>query len=356
MFHSRNPMSEPLHVFIDTSPLQNTNAIRGVGVYTRLLTQALQKRKSIQIFSDFNLVKNERIDVTHYPYFDLFFPTLPLHKKTKTVVTIHDVIPLVFLKQYKPGLKGLLKLLRQRIALRSVDAVITDSEASQKDILKYLRLRAAKVHVVYLAANPDLKPVTEIEFQNVSRHYHLPEKYILYVGDINYNKNLAQLIKALKYLPEEIHLVCVGKNFMPQEIPEWKVVETQLALSDVTQRVQFISEVGGDATAVLSAIYSGAEVYVQPSLYEGFGLPVLEAMNCKTPVVCAQNSSLMEVGGEFVKYVQTDAESIAQGVKEVLEWSPAKRARWVGEALDWAQHFSWPKTADKTIEVYKSII
>src|SRR5260221_10500574 len=106
-------MSEPLNIFIDTSPLQNANAIRGVGVYTRLLTKELEKKKSVRVFSDFNLIKNEKVDIIHYPYFDLFFATLPFRKKAKTIVTIHDVIPLVFPKQYPSGIRGLLKFQKQ---------------------------------------------------------------------------------------------------------------------------------------------------------------------------------------------------------------------------------------------------
>src|SRR5258708_6502395 len=108
-----------LNVLIDTAPLQNANAIRGVGIYTKLLREELQKNAEVHVVGE----KNEPFDVIHYPYFDLFFPTLPLHRKTKTVVTIHDVIPLIFPKQYRPGKKGLFNFYRQKLALRSVDAV-----------------------------------------------------------------------------------------------------------------------------------------------------------------------------------------------------------------------------------------
>ncbi len=349
-------MSDPIRVLIDTSPLQNANAIRGVGVYTRFLSEAIQKEAGIQLFTDPESIENEKIDVIHYPYFDLFFATLPFKKKTKTVVTIHDVIPLVFPKQYRAGIKGRIKFARQLLALKSVDTILTDSEASKKDIIHYLKIPEQKIHVVYLAANQDIHGSDLEEVQRVRKKYRLPANYILYVGDINYNKNIPQLIKSLKYLPEDLQLVCVGKNFVPQEIMEWKVIETQLALSDVAERVCFLSEVTGKASKDLSAIYSGSVAYVQPSLYEGFGLPVLEAMNCKVPVVSAQNSSLTEVGGTHVIYVPTDAESIAKGVKEVLEWSESKRKTFIDEAFTWAQQFSWEKTARTTIDIYKSLL
>lgn len=349
-------MPDPIHVLIDTAPIQNANAVRGVGVYTRLLVKNLEQKKTVRIFTDQKEAQLEKIDITHYPYFDFFFDTLPFKKKTKTVVTIHDVIPLVFKKQYWPGVKGWLRLQRQRAALKSVDAVITDSHASQKDIIEYLKLPEKKVHVVYLAANPNLYASTQEAIARASKKYGLPAEYVLYVGDINYNKNVPQLIKSLRHLPETLHLICVGRNFVSQKIPEWKAIETQLALSDVQQRVHFITDLGSEASEDLSALYSGAVAYIQPSLYEGFGLPVLEAMVCKTPVVAARNSSLIEVGGERVVYAETNAESLAESIKEVLEWSAAKRAQWVNDGAKWAQTFSWSKTADQTIAVYQSLL
>jgi len=348
--------AELIKVLIDISPLQNANAIRGVGVYTRFLVESFQKLPEIKVFTDAKLTQGQKINITHYPFFDLFFATLPLKKKTKTVVTIHDVVPLLFPKQYPAGIKGKLRFGKQRLALRSVDAIITDSESSKKDIIRFLKVPEAKVRVVYLAANPNIIVASEEAKQHAHYKYHLPNKYILYVGDINYNKNLPQLIKAMKFLPDDIWLVCVGKNFYAHDIPEWKAIETQVALSDVTKRTMFLNEISGAATEELSAIYSSATMYVQPSLAEGFGLPVLEAMQCKVPVVATKNSSLTEIGGEFAQYVQTDAESIAAGMKVVLDWTEAQRTKQVNAAAKWSSHFSWDKVAQDTLAVYQSIL
>ncbi len=347
-----------LKVLIDTSPLQNANSLRGVGMYTRYLAEALEKKRSVEIRrkDSSGPEKGWIPDITHYPYFDLFFPTLPALRKGKTVVTIHDVIPLKFPQFYKPGKRGTLSFLRQRLILQSVDAIVTDSEASKKDIVKHLKVKPDKVHVTYLAANPHIQKPHHTKVTEVRNTYCLPEKYILYVGDINYNKNLPQLIKSLKFLPEDVHLVCVGKNFVPQEIQEWQWIETQVAMSDVANRIVFIRDVTADANEELGALYAGAEVYVQPSLYEGFGLPVLEAMQCRTPVVCTHNSSLIEVGGEHVQFVGEDAESIAEGVKNVLGWNDNQRTGKVKAAYEWSQTFSWGRTADQTLEVYKSVL
>jgi alpha-1,3-rhamnosyl/mannosyltransferase len=347
---------KPVQVLLDTSPLGNGNALRGVGMYTRLLKAELLLRNDVQVFDNQSPSnKKESAEIIHYPFFDLFFLTLPFFQKKKTIVTIHDVIPLLFPKNYPTGIKGRLRFWCQRLALRSVNAIITDSHASEKDIIKYLGVPKNKMHIIYLAANPHLKPAAAAEIKATKQKYELPERYMLYVGDINYNKNIPQLIKSLKFLPEDVHLVCVGKNFRQQEIPEWKSIETQIALTNAAPQIKFLTEISGDADAELSALYSGAEVYVQPSLYEGFGLPVLEAMCCRAPVVCAKNSSLIEVAGKCAEFVEPEAESIAEGVKNVLNWSRKEREEKEDEAQKWASTFQWSKVAEGTVEVYKKV-
>lgn len=322
-------------------------------MYTRFLSEALEKQSDLEIVRSGMGHQRGRIDLIHYPFFDLFYPTLPLFKRKKTVVTIHDVIPLLFPQQYPAGKRGALALARQKLALKSVAAVITDSETSKRDIIAKLGVPADKVHRVYLAANPFLQPVGAQALRSAKRRWKLPQRYILYVGDINYNKNLPQLIKAVRLLPPEVKLVCVGKNFTPQPIPEWQVIEAQVALSDVTNRVIFLTGVLSDDYETLSTLYAGAAAYVQPSLYEGFGLPVLEAMHCKTPVVATGNSSLLEIGGQVVKFTGNTAEELAEGIQEILALPLVKRRAWVKQALAWEQQFTWDNTARQTIEVYK---
>lgn len=344
-----------IRVAFDDSPLHSGHAGRGVGSYTRLLKTALQALPDVEVVS-LDEKEASGANILHYPYFDLFFPTLPLRKRLPTVVTIHDVIPLLFPKAYPPGKRGKIMHLKQKIALKSAKAIITDSEASKTDIVRHLGVKAEKVHVVYLAAAREFAPANQSEIDAVRKKYHLPKTYILYVGDINYNKNLPQLIKSLKFLPDEVHLVCVGKNFVPQGIPEWQAIETQIALSNVAERVTFVTTLESPGIPELAAIYSGAICYVQPSLYEGFGLPVLEAMQSGTPVVAAHNSSLTEVGGERALYAEPEAECMAQQVKQVLAWSESERSAWLKKATKWASTFTWKKTAEATLAVYNEVL
>ena len=342
-------------VQFDTTPLGNAHALRGIGVYTRMLSAALQQNQHVMVVDPHAILPHPPADVLHYPFFDLFQTTLPLRRRTPIVVTIHDVIPLIFPAHYKPGVKGLLRFWRQRAALQLVDAVITDSLASKRDITRHLGVPASKVFVTYLAASPALQPATVASMKQVRATYALPNQYILYVGDINYNKNLPQLIKALKYLPPEVHLVCVGKNFVPSTIPEWKAIDQQLLLSDVSSRVHFVTNIPANGSGDLAAIYSAAVAYVQPSLYEGFGLPILEAMQCQTPVVATRTSSIFEVAGPAAELVAPIAEELAEGVKEVLGWSTAQRRRRVVLATSWAEQFTWQKAAQDTVAVYERI-
>ncbi len=346
-----------IKVLLDTSPLDSGHALRGVGTYTRMLTEQLEKVDNLQVVrSETKAAQGFKPDLVHYPYFDLFFSTLPLVRTLPTVVTVHDVIPLIFPEHYSPGIKGRAKFIKQKSALKTTQAVITDSEASKIDIKQRLSISANKISVVYLAANPELKNVSETVLRRVKRKYQLPKNYILYVGDINYNKNIPQLIKAVKYLPRNLKLVCVGSSFKKQEIEEWQWIETQLAMSDVRNRVKFITDLPASATEDLAGIYSGSVCYVQPSLYEGFGLPLLEAMQCMTPVVSAKNSSLTEVGGEHALFAEPTGASLAAAVKEVWHWTQTQRNEVIRSAYLWSQEFSWQKTAEKTIEVYQAVL
>lgn len=348
-----------IKVLIDTSPLANANSIRGVGNYTRFITQYLEKIEDLEVKrAQRKSFKHFKPDIVHYPFFDLFFNTLPLslNKKKKVIVTVHDVIPLKFPKYYPAGVKGKLKFLKQKEALKLCDAVITDSFASKKDIQEYLGISEDKIHVVYLAANPELTKPDDKIIGKVSRKYKLPKNYLLYVGDINYNKNIPQLIKTLKYLPPQVKLVCVGRNFVPANIPEWQWIETQIAMSDVSQKIKFIPDLTSDATEELAAIYSGAIAYIQPSLAEGFGLPILEAMQCQTPVIASENSSLKEVGDKYVLFSEATAEAFAEKVEQILAWTIKERKEHLKEALLWTKSFSWEKAAHETFLVYQKVM
>lgn len=339
-----------LTVFYPQSPVAAAQAHRGVGRYEAWLRQSLAANSKIDIGRN-----QQTAAVIHYPFFDLWRPSLQLGKKgQRVIVTVHDVVPLLFPQDYPAGMRGRYHFWGQQRRLKKVDLVVTDSLASKQDLIDKLSLKENKVQVVPLAANPALHPASLAQQQQVRRKYNLPKNYLLYVGDINFNKNLSQLIKALKFLPDNLQLVLLGKNFVPRDIPEWRTIEEQINMSAVTNRVHFLTRVTDDEE--LAAIYSGAAVYVQPSYYEGFGLPVLEAMRCQTPVVCPHNSALAEIGNKYVTYSDgLTALDLATAIQKVLALSTAARRRLVKSAAVWQEKFSWDKVGQQMAAIYEQI-
>ncbi|MEO8581133.1 MAG: glycosyltransferase family 1 protein [Patescibacteria group bacterium] len=361
-----------MKVLLETSPLRNANAIRGVGVYTKFLSQELEKLQNTQDeyftsedigLEQFNAFMSKKgIDIIHYPYFNLFQQTLPLpainqflgRSSQKVVVTIHDVIPLLYPTHYPVGIAGNVGLFLQKQALKSVAAVITDSQTSKQDITRYLPVPQQKITAIPLAGNPEIKKSSAHVVAQIRKRYDLPNQYLLYVGDINYNKNIPELVKALALVDSNIHLVCVGANFKPLPIPEWKAIEVQL--SSVSNRVHFITNVPKEDTESLSAIYTAAEAYVQPSLYEGFGLPLLEAMQCGTQVISSNTPALLEIGGNGVEFVGLQHADIANGIKRVINLSSAEKNKRVALNNETLYRFSWKKAAQETVQVYRNIL
>lgn len=341
-----------LRVQLDTSPLASDHAIRGIGSYTKGLYSALSKHVEIDVI-DSNQTTHQKPDIVHYPYFDLFFPTLKKTQNTPFVVTVHDVIPLLFPDHYRPGLRGKFHFFRQKQALRAASAVITDSEASKKDIVTYLNIPSEKVHVTYLAAKETLSQPAAKQTASVLSKLNLPKKYCLYVGDINYNKNIPNLIKSLQDIPDEYHLVLLGKNFTQQDIPEWQAIAQQL--TNFQKRIHILSRVESDDQ--LAAVYAGAAVYVQPSLYEGFGLPVLEAMKCGTVVVSTRLGSLPEVAGPECIYADHPSpEGLATAISQAFSLTAEQRKQKILALQNWEKQFTWKSTAQKTIAVYQRVL
>lgn len=343
-----------MKVALDISPLKNENKNRGIGKYTFFVKKELEKINELELLP---FSKNENIplsDLVHYPYFDPFYLTLPLVKKYPTVITIHDMIPFVFSKQFPKGIKGEIKWQIQKISLSSVKAIITDSYSSKKDIMKYTKVEENKIHVVYLGPtlnpiNPDLRKWNEIKIK-----HHLPDKFFLYVGDINYNKNLENLYKAIKYVKEKINLVLVGHSFLNSNLKEKKELDDlshKLIIDEQLIKVGFLED------EKLSLLYSKACAYIHPSLYEGFGLPVLDALNLGCPVITSNRGSLKEVVGDATILINPESvESITEGIEKILNLNVSEYNNMVEKGKTQAAKFSWQSTAQKTIRVYKNVI
>lgn len=349
-----------MHIAIDVSPLYDANKARGVGFYAQHLIDALQKFTSPHRYTFFRQGEHipQHIDLVHYPYFDPFFRTLPLWKKVKTVVTVHDLIPLAFPKHFPVGVKGKLNWYIQRHALQKANAVITDSHASETMLSRYANISGHKIYPIYLAPDAAFyRDIPHDQFTYVKKNYNLPEHYILYVGDINWNKNISGLLqsyaKALSVSRdnERYHLVLVGKSFLNDSLGEMQVINSLIASLGISS---FVHKIGFIPQEDLIALYTSAIVYIQPSFAEGFGLPVLEAMTCGCPVVSAKGSSLDEISGPSVRIDPYDIEDMTQGILDVIQMRAHDRSALGEKGKRWSQRFTWQKVAKATIQVYET--
>ncbi len=359
-----------MKIAIDVSPLNDnrilSHRVRGTGFYLQNLKNALLEffPENEYIFFSSGGQLDKSVELIHYPYFEPFFLTLPFFEKYKKVVTVHDLTPLVFPDHFPSGFKGKIKWQIQKLNLSGSDRILTDSESSKKDISKYAKINADKIDVVYLAAGKEFqvldhrssengRPKTKI--QELKTKYKLPPKFVLYVGDATWNKNLPRLIRAANEI--NAPLVMVGKtltetNFDKKNPWNQDLVEAQKLISENTNT----RALGFVPTEDLITLYNLATVFAMPSLYEGFGLPILEAMQSGCPVVTSKEGSIREVAGDAAFYIDAyDIKSIADGIAEVFEDSKL-RTRLSEKGLEQAQKFTWKKTAADTIKTYQRVL
>lgn len=348
-----------MKVAIDISPLGDKrilgHSVRGSGYYIENLKNSLIKNFGEENFIFFSKGEkiNKKYNLIHYPYFEPFFLTLPLNLQNKTVVTVHDLTPFVFPEYFPAGLKGNLKWNIQKRNLKKASAIITDSLSSKKDIVKFTGINESKIHVVYLAASSVYRPAkNEIKIQEIRKKYELPEKFVLYVGDATRNKNLVNLITACE--KANVLLVMVGKALVEKNFDHSNLWNKDLAeVQRLSEKSTKIKRLGFIPNEDLPFLYNLATLFAIPSYYEGFGLPVLEAMQSGTPVVTTKGGSIPEVGGEAALYVNPDdSNDIAAAIRKVYE-DKALQALLSKKGLDQAKKFSWDITAKETERVYE---
>ncbi len=344
-----------MHIVIDTTPLIAGHKTRGIGRYTRNLVEALQELHSDhQLTMTSDVGHTHSVDLVHYPYFELFQNHLPfLPPGLCEVVSIHDLIPLRFPDSYKPGLRSGLNLWIQTHLIQRASAIITDSQSSAGDIKEFLSIPDERVFVVPLGVEPAFEKKSQVLIQRVKQKYHLPDSYLLYVGDVNVNKNLPALIEAIAKIPN-VHLVLVSRALRNRHLPEVQLLHKLVEKLLISDRIREVTDVPLDPIDDLAAIYSGAIAYVQPSLYEGFGLPVLEAMACGTPVISTKVASLPEVAGDAALFSGTTVMDIQTSIVKLLSDSRLRKTL-SKKGLERAEKLNWHVTAQKTMDIYESV-
>ena len=286
-------------------------------------------------------VKQAGIDVLWSPGY-----TAPAVVHCPQAVTILDMQ----YKWYPEDLTWLSRIttdLLLKIAGFRAQRFLTISEFSKSEIIHFVNIPKEKIHVTYLAADDfGQGNLTKVEVsKTVSKWIPNNKKYLLTIANSYPHKNLHSLIDAFGKIINQIphQLVIVGKPRLGE-----KLVKKNLANLSEPNRVIRIS---GLNRKELIALYKGADLFVFPSLYEGFGLPVLEAMMCKVPVVTTTKASIPEVGGDFVVYVhEPSPRSLADTILDVLAWHLNKRSDFTNKAKRWAERFSWEKTASQILD------
>jgi glycosyltransferase involved in cell wall biosynthesis len=271
-------------------------------------------------------------------------------------VTIHDVIPLR-LPAYRAGKKveAYMRLVAQ--AAHKASLIITVSQHAKQDMIDALHLPAERIRVTYEAAGDAYVPITDPEMLAKMRaRYGIGERYIFYLGGLDQRKNVPQLVRAFAHLYKQLEQpdlqLFISGNPDKQKgplFPDPRPIAEELGVADhVIYR--FVEDEDKPA------VYSGASLFVFPSLYEGFGLPPLEAMSCGTPVVCSNRTSLPEVVGDAAISVDpTDTQALVEAMRSVLSNSTLAndlRAR----SLQRAAQFNWRKTAVETLAVYEEVL
>ncbi len=287
------------------------------------------------------------VDAFHTPHY-----VLPPLVSVPSVVTIHDCIHLMF-PQYLPSrfayfyARAFLWLAANRSA-----RILTVSETSKRDILRFFRIPEQKIEVTYNAIDERFgQPPAQEEFTRVRERYQLDRQFILYAGNIKPHKNLERLIDAFHQIRaggfENLMLLIIG-----DEISKYPTLRREVHRYKLHKHVRFLGFVPDKTLAVL---YRLASVFVFPSLYEGFGLPPLEAMASGTPVVTSNISSLPEVAdGAAVLIDPYNAEAIAGGITSVLT-SPDLRDRLIARGLARVHEFSWDRSVRRVRQIYGEV-
>ena len=275
---------------------------------------------------------------------------MPPAKRARRVVSFYDLAFLIAPELCSPKIRGIFSKQVRRFA-READAIVACSESTKADIVRLLDVDPAKIAVAYGAVDEDFAPMDADAAEHlVGERLGVYGPYLLFVGTLEPRKNVPTLLRAFARLAKEIPhklILAGGQGWNAGEILE--TIEA-LGLSGRVVRAGYVQTQGE-----LGALYSAADAFVFPSLYEGFGLPVVEAMKCGCPVVTSDNSSMPEVGGSAAVYCDAqDAEGLASAIRGVLE-DTALRENLAASGLERAKRFSWQACAETTLGVYRKV-
>lgn len=276
---------------------------------------------------------------------------LPIGLKKKgirSVVTIHDLIFLRYPQFYQP-IDRAIYTRKFRYACREADHIIAVSECTKRDIVSYFDIEPDKISVIYQGCDTSFsKKLSFEEKQQVITRYHLPDTFMLNVGTIEARKNLLLAVKALSQMDDSVHLVAVGRQTKYTE-----EVKTYIAAHGLEQRVHFLS---GIPLSDLPALYQLASVFVYPSIFEGFGIPIIEALHSGTPVIAATGSCLEEAGGPHSTYVAPNNDKqLADAASQVIS-DVKTQAEMIAAGKNYVTRFDDQLLAQQMMTLYQQVI
>jgi glycosyltransferase involved in cell wall biosynthesis len=312
--------------------------------------KVVSPRRNSSFWRSFGCVKdinNLKLDIYHGLSHELPFGILKT--KAKSVVTVHDLIYITYPFDFSLFDRQIYKL-KSLYACQKADKIIAVSNSTKNDIINYFNISDSKVEVVYQSCHHSFKEMlNEEERREVLRKNDLPHNYMLYVGSVIERKNLLNLVKAIKLLKKEnippLVVIGKGKKYL-YKVKEYVKEHGLEKMVIFTSGISFVD---------LPAIYQNAKIFIYPSRYEGFGIPIIEALWSKTPVITSDISSLPEAAGPGAFYCNPEsAESISEGIQKILS-DKAYSDELVVKGFEHVQQFEDKNNADKLMEVYKSI-
>ena len=331
------------------------------GIFLKRAETTVLGIKAASLWRSYGIVKQlkrDGIDLYHGLSQELPFgiPTQPAKSTMsphpagiKYLVTIHDLIYLRF-PSYYPYFDRLIYAFKARHACKHADGIIAISENTKRDLVELLHVAPERIKVIYQSCDDAFKQALPLAFkEEVKAKYNLPDKYLLNVGTIEPRKNLKLIVQALALLPENTALVVIGRPH-----PAYAAtVKQEIERLNLTSRVLFLKDV---SFLDLPAIYQLAHVFVYPSFYEGFGIPILEGLYSGVPVVAATGSCLEEAGGPDSLYVDPhDHEQLAASLQLVIA-DENRRLLMIEKGLEFAQQFDQARISIELESYYQKIV
>lgn len=318
-------------------------------LYGKNVNVSIASRKHHKFFEENYIpanIKKKGIDIYHVPQNGIGLPTA---KNCLNISTIHDLIPYVMPETVGRGyLKKFISQMPQII--QSSDIIITVSEFSKKDIMRIFDIDEERIKVTHLAADSYFKPIDKDEaLKFLGMNYGICDNFILYLGGFSPRKNVKSILVAFSRLPS--HIIKKYKILIIGPSKDEHSYLMKLAESlEVSDRVTFTGYVPYEH---LPMFYNACSLFVYPSLYEGFGLPPLEAMSCRVPVITSNTSSIPEVVGDAALLINPfDTEELKDGMEKLLE--DEKLSQELSEkGYARSKEFTWDRTAAKTLNIYE---